>query len=140
MEQLKKLNTFILNRRKAAKNYTSFFENYQDIFKYIKPHPKAYSSWFGFPLVLTGKLKGKEKKLREVLIENNIESRPFLAGDFTLQPVVKSFKHYKSDNLEVSSSIASDGLAIPCHQDISEEDVKKVLALFKNFINKELSR
>ena len=66
-----------------------------------------------------------------------IESRPFLAGDFTIQPVVKSFKHYKSDTLEVSSSIASDGLAIPCHQDISEEDVTKVLALFKNFINKK---
>ena len=34
-----------------------------------------------------------------VLIENNIESRPFLAGDFTLQPVVKNFKHFKDNNL-----------------------------------------
>ena len=125
LEQLKKLNTFILNRRKSAKKYTSFFNNYQDIFKYIKPLPKAYSSWFGFPLVLNGKLKGKRKKLREVLLKNNIESRPFLAGDFTLQPVVKSFKHGKSKNLEVSSSIASNGLAIPCHQDISEENIIK---------------
>lgn len=140
LEQLKKLNTFILNRRKSAKRYTSFFEDYQDIFKYIKPLPKAYSSWFGFPLVLTGKLAGKRKKLRELLLKNSIESRPFLAGDFTMQPVVKSFKHYKSENLEVSSSIASDGLAIPCHQNISEENISKVLSLFKNFINKEITK
>ena len=137
LEQLKKLNEFVKNRRRSAEIYTSFFENYQDIFKYIKPLKKAYSSWFGFPLVLTRKLAGKRKKLRKILLDNDIESRPFLAGDFTLQPVVKKFKHLKSNNLKVSSSIASDGLAIPCHQSISETDIEKVLSIIKKFIIQE---
>lgn len=138
IEQLKQLNNFIKRRRRSAELYTSFFKNHQDIFKYIKPNTKAYSSWFGFPLVLTGKLLGKRKELRQMLLENNVESRPFLAGDFTLQPVVKNFKHFKSKNLKVSSSIASDGLAIPCHQDISEKNILKVISLFENFINQAI--
>lgn len=138
IEQLKQLNNFIRNRRRSAEIYTSFFKNHQDLFKYIKPNSRAYSSWFGFPLVLTGKLLGKRNQLRQLLLENNVESRPFLAGDFTLQPVVKSFKHIKSKNLKVSSSIASDGLAIPCHQDISEENIFKVISLFENFISQAI--
>ena len=138
LKQLKQLNNFIKRRRRSAELYTSFFENHQDVFKYIKPNSRAYSSWFGFPLVLTGKLIGKRKELRQILLENNVESRPFLAGDFTLQPVVKSFKHFKSKNLKVSSSIASDGLAIPCHQDVSEENVLKVISLFEKFINQAI--
>ena len=137
LEQLKQLENFVKSRRISAHIYTSFFQNYQDIFKYIKPYKEAYSSWFGFPLVLTGKLKGKREKIRNVLLENNIESRPFLAGDFTLQPVVKRFKHLKGKNLKVSSSIASDGLAIPCHQSISEKDIAKVTSIFENFIHQE---
>ena len=75
--------------------------------------------------------------MRGILLENDIESRPFLAGDFTLQPVVKKFKHLKSNNLKVSSSIANDGLAIPCHQSISEKDIEKVLLIIKKFIIQE---
>ena len=134
IEQLQRLEDFVKRRKIAAAKYVSFFESYQDIFKYIKPLKKANSSWFGFPLVLSGKLKGKRKELRKLLIENNIESRPFLAGDFTLQPVVKSFEHFKDTNLKVSASIATDGLAIPCHQDIDEENISKITLVIENFI------
>ena len=82
-------------------------------------------------------MKGKRKKLRKQLIESNIESRPFLAGDFTLQPVVKSFKHFKDESLAISSSIATDGLAIPCHQDIDDKDISKITSVIDSFIKKE---
>ena len=61
LEQIKRLDYFVKKRKIAAELYISFFKNYQDIFKFIKPLKKANSSWFGFPLVLNGKLKGKEK-------------------------------------------------------------------------------
>ena len=138
VEQIKKLVDFVQKRKTAAESYISFFKNYQDIFKFIKPLKKANSSWFGFPLVLNGKLKGKRKELRNILLDNNIESRPFLAGDFTLQPVVKSFKHFKDESLEISSSIATDGLAIPCHQDINEENIAKITSIIGTFIKKEI--
>ena len=52
--------------------------------------------------------------------------------------MVKSFKHLKSKNLKVSSSIASDGLAIPCHQDINEKDINKVTSIIKEFLDDEI--
>lgn len=138
VEQIKRLINFVKKRKLAAAKYISFFKNYQDLFKYIKPLKKANSSWFGFPLVLNGKLKGKRSKLRNLLLDNNIESRPFLAGDFTLQPVVKSFQHFKDESLKISNSIATDGLAIPCHQDISEENILKINSVIESFIKKEI--
>ena len=137
LEQIKQLNLFVKKRTISALIYTSFFSSYQDIIKYIKPKDKANSSWFGFPLVLTGKLKGKRDKLREKLIKNNIESRPFLAGNFAIQPVVKNFEHHKDNDLNVSQSISEDGLAIPCHQDISEEDIDKITTIIKDFFDNE---
>ena len=138
LEQIKQLDSFVAKRTKSAEIYTSFFKDYQDLIKYIKPKEKANSSWFGFPLVLTNKLKGKREKLREKLINNNIESRPFLAGNFTIQPVVSNFEHLKDNDLTISQSISENGLAIPCHQDINEKDINKVTSIIKEFLDDEI--
>ena len=134
IQQIKMLDKFILSRKESASCYTEFFIKYSDLFKFIKPKHKAKSSWFGFPLLLTGRLKGKRDILKKLLLENKIESRPFLAGDFTLQPVIKKFEHFKDDNLLVSNSIATDGIAIPCHQDINQNDIEKVTSVVTKFI------
>ena len=135
IQQLNQLDNYIFNRINSAELYTEFFLNYQDLFLFIKPKEGAKSSWFGFPLVLQGKIKGKRKELRETLLTNNIESRPFLAGDFTLQPVINKFEHIKKAKMLNSNSIATDGLAIPCHQDLKVEDISKVKKIFKAFID-----
>ncbi len=134
IEQLQQLDVFIKNRSKAAQLYTSFFMDYQDSIQILKPKEKASSSWFGFPLVLTGRLKGKRNELRKKLMDNNIESRPFLAGNFSIQPVVNNFKHFKDKDLKVSQSISDDGLAIPCHQDINESNISKITSIIKTFL------
>ena len=53
-----------------------------------------------------------------------------------MQPVVKSFQHFKDESLEISTTIATDGLAIPCHQDISEENISKINSVIESFIKK----
>jgi len=138
IKQLDQLDSFIEKRTKSAREYTKFFSNYQDLFNFIKPKGKAESSWFGFPLVLKGDLKGKRNVIRKKLLQHNIESRPFLAGDFTIQPVVNNFEHFKDLDLKVSQSISEDGLAIPCHQDIREKDIKKIFSVIKDFLDEAM--
>ena len=77
-------------------NIIDFFKNEEELFLFQKPLEKAKSSWFGFPLILQGKLKDQRASFRKFLLDRNIETRPFLAGDFTLQPVVKKFKYVQA--------------------------------------------
>ena len=88
-----------------------------------------------FNLHLTNKCRLTRDTLVKKLWKNNIETRPFLAGDFTLQPVVKKFKYIEGSNLEVSRTIAKSGLAIPCHQSLTQEDVNYVLNSIKDYIS-----
>ncbi len=73
-----------------------------------------------------------------MLIHNNIESRPFLAGNFTIQPVVNSFEHINDKDLAISQSVSEDGLAVPCHQDLKEKDIEKICLVVKQFINLQM--
>ncbi len=136
MEQLNLLDSFISKRIIVAKEYINFFQNNEDLFSFQKPNVKAKSSWFGFPLILKGKLQNKRKFLRKFLLDKMIETRPFLAGDFTLQPVVNQFDHIKSNELTFSRKIAESGLAIPCHQSLNEENAHFVIEALKEFISK----
>ncbi len=136
IEQLNLLDTFISKRTIVAKEYLKFFQNNEDLFSFQKPNVKAKSSWFGFPLILKGKLKNERKSLRTFLLNKRIETRPFLAGDFTLQPVVNQFDHIKSSELSISRKIAESGLAIPCHQSLNEENASFVIEALKEFISK----
>ena len=71
------------------KNQQSFSKNLQ----YQKTLEKGISSWFGFPILLPNLKNQKVTELRKYLFSNKVENRPFLAGDFTLQPVNKKFKY-----------------------------------------------
>ena len=63
VEQLKKLPSFIENRRKNAKLFVELFENHPD---FIIQKEISKSSWFGFSLIIkpTSSLK-KERGCRE---------------------------------------------------------------------------
>ena len=89
-------------------------------------------------MVLTNKIKRQKREIGEKIIKNNIESRPFLAGNFTIQPVVSNFEHVKDNDLNISQSISENGLAIPCHQDINEKDINKVTSIIKEFLDDEI--
>ena len=138
-EQLKKLKKFIQSRRKIAQLFTDFFCEYEDCISFIKPKSGAYSSWFGFPIVLKRNLEGKANLVRKELMKKNIESRPFLAGDFSIQPVSKKYKNIVFSENEVCLDIQKNGFALPCHQSLKVEDfeyVKDCLKLiFKNLQN-----
>ena len=88
--------------------------------------------------MILGKEKARRNVIRKKLLQHNIESRPFLAGDFTIQPVVNNFEHFKDLDLKVSQSISEDGLAIPCDQEIREKDIKKIFSVIKDFLDEAM--
>ena len=75
------------------------------------------------------------KRLRKMLLDFKIETRPFLAGDFSLQPVNKKFNHLRFNSLPHLSKIHSQSFALPCHQDLSEEEVDRICDVISHFLS-----
>lgn len=128
VEQLKKLPTFVRERRKNADRFTELFTN----------HPKlriqkelGASSWFGFSLVIKEGTGIKRTDVVRRLSEAGIECRPIVAGNFAKNAVLKWMDHEISGSLPAADWIDQNGLFLGNHHyDVSEglRHVRKTLA------------
>lgn len=89
-EQLKKWPDMFVQRRKNAEICKELFSNL-DYIELQREHET--SSWFGFGLVVKGKLTNKRKEVIEALMNNGVESRPIVAGNFLRNPVIKHINY-----------------------------------------------
>ena len=80
------------------------------------------SSWFGFAIILKGKLVNKRDNLIDLLNKKNIETRPIVAGNFLKNPVVKYMKHRKSGNMKNANYIDKNGFFVGNdHRNLTKE-------------------
>ena len=107
--QLQKLPILISNRKKNATIFKSLFENEPNIS--IQQETEV-SSWFGFSLLLTNKLSSFRDDLINILMENNIECRPIVAGNFTKNPVIKFMDYDICGKLSASDEIDKNGFFV----------------------------
>ena len=139
IQQIEKLDTFIRKRNEAASAYIKNINDSElkNSINYPKFSTKAKPSWFGFPIILKNRLLGRKDELRTFLKCRNIESRPFLCGDFTQQPVMKNILHEKDDDLKIAKNINENALALPCHQGITSNDVEYIINELCRFLQEE---
>ena len=129
--QLRKFPKFLEVRRQNAQHFVNSFEDSEN---YKIQSENGESSWFGFSIVLQNKLKGKREKLIQYLELNNVSTRPIVAGNFTLNPVMKHLRYNPLPSLENSNIIHTDGFFIGNHHyDVSNEikEVQKLLRIFE---------
>ena len=128
---------FVRRRSKVANRFMENITNnsilssnikFQNTLKY------AESSWFGFPVLFPNFSSSKVSSLRKYLYKFKIESRSFLAGDFSLQPVNKKFKHICFNSFPNVKLCHTNSFALPCHQDISIEQVDLICNYLEKFI------
>jgi CDP-6-deoxy-D-xylo-4-hexulose-3-dehydrase len=130
VKQLEKLPMFIQKRRENADLFVSKFKDNKS-FKI--QFEVGNSSWFGFSLILQNKLIGKRKEIIKFLSINGIETRPIVAGNFTLNPVMKFLNFLPLPPLPSADLIHNEGFFIGNHHfDISEE-LSLVCSLLHDF-------
>ena len=112
-EQVKKLPTFIDERRKNAAHFQELFSNHP-LFMIQKEVGK--SSWFGFSLVTKPEVKLDRKTIVKRLNECAVECRPIVAGNFAKNEVVKYFNHEIFGELKNAQWIDKNGLFVGNHQ------------------------
>ena len=132
--QLAKLESYTKKRNLADryKNNISSSLILESNLQFPKVLDRAKSSWFGFLIIFPKSSSDEIIKIRKLLLDSGVETRPFLAGDFSLQPVNKNFLIFvlifKNVNLYGKNSFA-----VPCHQDLSMQDVDRVCSIISDF-------
>lgn len=128
--QLRKFPKFLEARRNNAKKFTNLLLHSDS---YQIQHEIGESSWFGFSIILKGKLAGKRDLLLKVLESNRIETRPIVAGNFTINPVMEHLEFTPIPQLPNANLIHREGFFIGNHHfDVSAE-IEQVYLLLKNF-------
>jgi CDP-6-deoxy-D-xylo-4-hexulose-3-dehydrase len=130
VKQLEKLPRFIQKRRENADFFVSKFNDSQN-FKI--QFEAGNSSWFGFSIVLQNKLTGKRKELIKLLSTNGIETRPIVAGNFTLNPVMKFLNFLPLTPLPSADLIHNEGFFIGNHHFDVTKELSQVCALLHDF-------
>lgn len=109
LEQLKKLDNFVNIRRENAEYFCSIFKGNENI---IIQKETGKSSWFGFSLILKGKLKGRRDETVKILQSNGIETRPIVAGNFTKQNALKFMDYSIAGNLANADNLHDNGFFV----------------------------
>ena len=129
IEQLKKLPRFIETRRRNAQLFQSYFSNHP----YIEIQQETgSSSWFGFSLILKENAPYDRAELVKLLVENGIECRPIVTGNFLKnKEVLEYFDYEVSGSLEAAEYLDTHGLFVGNHQNGIEDEIRLLARILK---------
>ena len=129
IEQLKKLDNFIAQRRENAAYFKSLITKEKN-FKIQESAPG--SSWFGFSIVLTGELEGKRKLFTDTLREKHIEVRPIVAGNFARQQALQYMHYSVYGELKNADYIHNNGFFVGNHSIDMRDKIDYLVSVLKN--------
>ena len=119
VEQLKKLPSFLDQRRKNAELFISLFKDNKDF--YIQKDIDN-SSWFGFSFIIKPESNLNRLDIVKKLEENQIDCRPIVTGDFTKNEVLKYFDCEIFGEMKNAQYLDKKGFFVGNHQiDLTEE-------------------
>lgn len=119
VEQLKKLPSFLDQRRKNAALFVSLFKDNKDF--YIQKNIDN-SSWFGFSFIIKPESKLKRLEIVKALEKNQIDCRPIVTGDFTKNEVLKYFDYEIFGKMKNAHYLDKKGFFVGNHQiDLTKE-------------------
>jgi len=109
MEQLKKLPSFLKQRRENAKLFVELFNDHPD---FIIQKDIDNSSWFGFSLIIKPGSNLKRRDVINKLKENKIDCRPIVTGNFTRNEVMKFFDYEIHQELKNADYLHENGFFV----------------------------
>lgn len=133
IEQLKKMDYMIAQRRENAKYFKSKMEGIQGI---RIQKEIGNSSWFGFALVLENQLVGKRDELVKEFAGKGIEVRPIVAGNFTRNKVIEYMDYKIPEPLINADDIHFNGFFIGNHSKNNFAEIDYFYNVLQNVIKK----
>ena len=127
IEQLKKLPSFLKQRRENAKLFVELFKDHPD---FIIQKDIDNSSWFGFSLIIKPESSLKRKDVISKLQKNNIDCRPIVTGNFTRNEAMKYFDYETHQELKNADYLHENGFFVGNSQIDLESEINFFAKLF----------
>ncbi|MCB9025409.1 MAG: DegT/DnrJ/EryC1/StrS family aminotransferase [Bdellovibrionaceae bacterium] len=123
IEQIKKLNSILNMRRKNAQEFQKLFcdSPYFQIQEEI-----GESSWFGFSLIIRDNADIMRENVIKRLVNEGVECRPIVAGDFTKNEVLKYYNYEIFEDLKNAEKLDKNGFFIGNHHYDIRDKLKKL--------------
>lgn len=135
VSQLKKIDKFILYRRKVAKKYNNFFKNFKCCETPVEKK-NYYHSYHLYPLKINfKKIKITKRKLFEYFFKKKIRLQVHYVPLFHHQHFKKKFNFIKKDYPNTEKFYNSE-ISLPIYFGIGDKNIKYVCSTFETFFKK----
>jgi CDP-6-deoxy-D-xylo-4-hexulose-3-dehydrase len=124
--QLDNLEKNVKNRWDNFNILKSAFSNSHN-FSTFRSYENVYTGWLAFPILLSGKLRGKRKQFQIFLEKSGIQTRTIFTGNILRQPVAKKFEWDSYGSFEISDEIMQNGILLGCHNQMTEEKMNYMI-------------
>ena len=111
--------------QRRNKNFDIYLQNINQNILKIRNEADNFISNFAFPVVTHNK-----EKIIKRLIENNIETRPLIAGNMAAKPMW--IEKYGKVSLPNCETVDKFGFYVPNHQDLTESDILKICKIIND--------
>lgn len=125
IRQLQKLDKIVEQRRKNADYFKTKMDS-DDRFMIQKEG--GVSSWFGFSIVLGDRIKDHRNIVTDILVNNGIEVRPIVAGNFVRQRAVSYLDYSVSGVLVNADYIHHNGFFVGNHSAEIKNEIDLLVA------------
>jgi len=131
VSQLKKIERFLAKREKVAGAYTERLNKLEFLrTQVIRPYVRM--SWFIYVITLE---KGLDRdSVMKKMAEKGIPTRGYFSP-MHLQPYIKDMFGFKGGELPVTEDIAKRTLALPFHNNLSEDEIDQVVEALKDAVS-----
>ena len=131
IEQLKKMDRMISQRKENGKYFVSRMQEFSNI---RVQKEIGESSWFGFALVLEGDISSKRAHIVGKLKEANIETRPIVAGNYTKNKAIEYMDYKIPYELKNADEIHERGFFIGNHSVNNNKEVDYFIDILRKSI------
>ena len=135
IHQIKKLEQFLQVREENANYWLNALKEVEDFIQLPTISKDIRHAWFGFPLKVREDAPFNRDDLVKHLENNNIETRPVMAGNITQQPAMQFFNYRKIGELSVSTDIMKNSFFHGNHPGIGKYEREKIVNQIVEFVN-----
>ncbi len=133
LHQIGKLEKFNQRRIEIAAAWSAAFDNLISAghFTPMRSTAGTESTWFGYP-ILCRHVEVRDR-LRELLEERGVETRPIICGNLARQPAFQMIPHRVPEPLKGADRIMDCGLFWGSHPMMTDSEIDYVISTVQNF-------